>query len=188
MKKKIKIKKNNKEFELSVEKITSFTPLDLEDLCDASVETMKETMGFTLGQYTGESKLNKDKMQRYWEGVVLVPELILIVGKLDGTISGSLQIVKPSLSNISSTFSCTIENHFVAPWARGYGLSNLMLDMAEKEAKKLGFDIIKLSVRETRDRAIQVYEKRGYKKWGVLPKYEIDNGKVVKGFFYYKQL
>lgn len=188
MKKQITVHKNNKDATLSVERQKAFNPLDLEDLCDASMETMKETMGFTLGKYTGESKINKDKMQRYWEGVMLVPELVLIIGRLDGTISGSLQIAKPSPSNISASFSCTIENHFVAPWARGYGLSNLMLDFAEQEAKKLGFTIIKLSVRETRERAIKVYEKRGYKRWGTLPKYEYDQGKIVKGYFYYKEL
>ena len=188
MKKELQIRKGNKDFKLSVEKPKSINPVDLEDLCDASMETMKDTMGFTLGNYTGASKINKDKMQTYWEGVMLVPEIILILGRLDGTISGSLQLVRPPQSNISASFSCTIENHFVAPWARGYGLSNMMLDYAEQVAKENGFTLIKLSVRETRERAIKVYEKRGYKRWGVLPKYELDHGKIVKGFFYYKEL
>jgi len=64
----------------------------------------------------------------------------------------------------------------------------MMLDLAEEEAKKYEFDHIKLSVRKTREAAIKVYEKRGYKKWGTLPKYEYDKGKIVPGYFYYKDL
>ena len=57
-----------------------------------------------------------------------------------------------------------------------------------EEARVLGYSIIKLSVRETRPAAISVFEKRGYVKWGTLPKYELDQGKIVAGFFYFKEL
>ena len=64
----------------------------------------------------------------------------------------------------------------------------MMLDLAESEAKKQDFKHIKLSVRKTREAAINVYEKRGYIRWGTLPKYEYDNGEIVEGYFYYKDL
>jgi ribosomal protein S18 acetylase RimI-like enzyme len=175
------------ETKTSVEILQKLNSIDIEDICDATVDTMKETLGFNIGTQSIQA-MNREAITSYWEGVLLVPERVLIVGRLDGTIAGTLQIVKPSASNHTSSFSCSIDNHFVAPWARGHGLSNLMLERSELEAKRLGYSTVKISVRETRDAAIKVFEKRGYIKWGVLPKYELDQGKIVAGYFYYKEL
>lgn len=167
--------------------VKSLNEMELEDLCDTTVETMRDTSGFNIGTQAIDP-IEKAKLMSYWEGVLLVPERRLIIGRLDGTIAGSVQIIIPSPNNHTSQFACSIDNHFVAPWARGYGLSNLLLEHAEIEAKKLGISVVKLSVRETRPAAIAVFEKRDYIKWGVLPKYELDQGKIVAGYFYYKEI
>lgn len=172
---------------IKVEKLTSLSSMDIEDLIDATVDTMKETLGFNIGtQNIGP--LNRNKIANYWEGVLLVPERELFVGRLDGTVAGAAQLVKPAPSNATSKFACSLDNLFVAPWARGHGLSNLLLENVEKQATANKFEIIKVSVRETRESAIKLFERRGYKRWGVLPKYELDQGKVVSGYFYYKDL
>lgn len=167
--------------------VSSLNEMELEDLCDTTTETMRDTTGFNVGTQTIDP-IEKAKLMSYWEGVLLVPERRLIIGRLDGTIAGSVQIIIPSPSNHTSPFACAIDNHFVAPWARGYGLSNLLLECAEGEAKKLGISVLKLSVRETRPAAIAVFERRNYIKWGVLPKYELDQGQIVPGYFYYKEI
>jgi ribosomal protein S18 acetylase RimI-like enzyme len=172
---------------LQVSKIKNWNQMDIEDICDATIDTMKETMGFNIGTHDS-THAQRSSIISYWEGVVLVPERVLFVGRLDGTISGALQLLKPAPSNQTSSFSCSIDNLFVASWARGMGLSNLLLEAAEKEAKDLGFSLIKLSVRENRQSAIELFERRGYKKWGVLPKYEVNQGNIVAGFFYYKEI
>lgn len=171
----------------SVEILQKLNSIDIEDICDATVDTMKETLGFNIGTQNIQA-MNREAITSYWEGVLLVPERVLIVGRLDSTIAGTLQLVKPSASNHISAFACSIDNNFVVPWARGHGLSNMMLERAEQEAIRLGYKIIKISVRETREAAIKVFEKRGYTKWGVLPQYELDQGKIVAGYFYYKEL
>jgi ribosomal protein S18 acetylase RimI-like enzyme len=178
---------NNEKAKLTVEILQQLNSIDLEDICDASIETMKETLGFNIGTQYGVMQ-SRESISSYWEGVLLVPERVLIVGRIDGTIAGSLQIVKPSPNNHISQFSCAIDNYFVAPWARGNGLSDMMLEMAEKEAMRQSFSIIKISVRATREAAIRVFERRNYIKWGTLPKYELDQGKIVAGHFYYKEL
>jgi ribosomal protein S18 acetylase RimI-like enzyme len=172
---------------IEAQTIVTLNALELEDLCDATIATMQETSGFTIGTQSIDP-IEKAKIMSYWEGVLLIPERILIVGRFDGAIAGSVQVIIPSPNNHTSKFACSIDNHFVAPWARGHGLSNLLLECAEEEAKKRSLSVIKLSVRETRTAAIRVFEKRGYIKWGVLPKYEFDKGKVVAGYFYYKEL
>ncbi len=177
----------NGESKIEAALVKTLNEMELEDLCDTTVETIRDTNGFNVGTQTIDP-IEKSKLMSYWEGVLLVPERKLIVGTLDGTIAGSIQIVLPSPSNHISAFACSIDNHFVAPWARGYGLSNLLLECAEKEAKNLGLSIIKLSVRETRPAAIAVFEKRNYIKWGILPKYELDQEQIVAGYFYYKEI
>ena len=172
---------------ISVEKLKKFNVMDLEDICDATVDTMKETVGFNIGTQNIKEQ-QRDQIIKYWQGALLVPERSVFVGRLDGVIAGAVQLVKPSAGNHTSMFSCNLDNHFVAPWARGFGLSNAMLESAEIEARKLGFSIIRLSIRETSEAAIKVFEKRGYIRWGILPKYEIDQDRIVAGYFYYKEL
>lgn len=172
---------------IEVKKVTSLNSMDLSDLADATIATMNETLGFNVGT-SNINSIERSKISFYWEGVLLVPERLLFVAKLDGVIAGSVQLVLPSPSNQTSAFSANIDNHFVAPWARGHGLSNLLMEHAEAEAKKHGISILKLSVRETREAAIKVFEKRGFVQWGKLPKYELDQGKIVAGKFYYKEL
>ncbi|MFN5381613.1 MAG: GNAT family N-acetyltransferase [Alphaproteobacteria bacterium] len=175
------------ETKLLVERIEMLNAMDLSDITDITVATMEYTKGFNIGtQLTDYGKLSV--IQSYWEGVLLVPEIELFVGRMDGVIAGTLQLVKPSPSNQTSHFACVINNFFIAPWARGFGLSEMMMDAAEKEAKMLGFSLIKVSVRETREAALKVFERRGYVRWGVLPKYELDGGKIVPGIFYYKEI
>lgn len=175
------------ETKLSVERIEKLNSMDLSDITDITVATMEETKGFNIGtQLTDYAKLAS--IQSYWEGVLLVPEIELFICRMDGVIAGTLQVLKPSHSNQTSHFACVINNFFIAPWARGFGLSEMLMDAAEQEAKMLGFSLIKVSVRETREAAIKVFERRGYIRWGILPKYELDGGRIVPGIFYYKEI
>ena len=61
------------------------------------------------------------------------------------------------------------------------------IKFAENLAKK-NFNVITLDVRETQIRAIEIYEKNGYIKFGVNPFYATVSKKFVKGYYYYKQL
>lgn len=171
--------------EILVDKITEFKGNDLSDLCDAAESTVNDSQGFSIGF---NKFSDRSQVELYFKGVLLVPERELIVGRFDGAIAGSIQLVKPSISNVTSAFAASVDNHFVAPWARGFGLANSLLAAAEEEARKCGFSVIKLSVNATRDAAISLYENNGYKKWGVLDKYELYADQVVPGYFYCKDL
>lgn len=180
-------KSNPSHHKVAIEKILSLNTLELNELCDAAEATMKDTYGFNLG--TSHEYLNaRESLESYFKGVLLVPERILFVGKLDGTICGSIQLVMPSKSNKTSSFAANVDNHFVAPWSRGHGLASMLLQTAENEAKKQGISLIKLSVRANRSAAIALYEDKNYIKWGTLPEYEVSGNEVVPGHFYYKKL
>ena len=79
-------------------------------------------------------------------------------------------------------------SHFVAPWARGFGLAKEMIDVAEKKALELGSRFIHLDVRETQEAAIKLFELKGYKKWGINPYYAFVDGKNLKGHYFFKKL
>ena len=76
-------------------------------------------------------------MVDYWKGVLLVPERLLIVGKIDNVICGSIQLIKPARSNEAQSHLCNLTTFFIASWARGYGLARMLIQEVEKEAKKI---------------------------------------------------
>lgn len=166
-----------------IERITEFRHADLTELVQATEDAIREGIGFNWVVPPG-----KDILETYWKGVLVVPERVLFAGRLDGTLAGSVQLVKPGPSKETSAFCAALDAHFVAPWARGHGLAKMLLEAAEREARAQGFSVLRLSVRETQTRAIEVYEECGYKCWGTLPFYEFVNAQMIPGRFYYKNI
>jgi ribosomal protein S18 acetylase RimI-like enzyme len=171
-----------------VERLHQFQGNDLEELCLATEATLYDNFGFSMG-FGMSHKPSREELEKYFRGVLMVPERILIVGRVDRVIAGSIQLLKPPPSQKSIAFAAAIEGHFVVPWARGHGLASLLLDAAEQEAKSQGFSLLKLHLRASLDAAIRLYESREYRRWGTLDQYELDQGgKCVAGHFYCKEL
>lgn len=168
---------------IRVEKLTEFRHSDLSDMVSATEDAIREGIGFNWVLPPG-----RDILETYWKGVLVVPQRVLLGGRLDGTLAASIQLVKPGVTKETSSFAATLEAHFVAPWARGHGLAKALLQAAERQARADGFSVLKLSVRETQEPAISLYEESGYLLWGTLPTYEFVNAKMVPGKFYYKNL
>ncbi len=169
--------------EISVEKASQLSRGDLADLCDATVDAIREGIGFGWVRPPARQRL-----EIYWKGVLVVPERILFLGRLDGTVAGSVQLVTPAPSFEVGTFSAAIETHFVAPWARGHGLAKSLLDAVEAEARAQDRRVIRLDVRATQERAIALYESNGYVRWGTLDKYHLVDEQMIPGYFYVKDL
>ena len=168
---------------ISVERISQLGTADLDDLCRATSTAIGDGIGFNWLSAPGEEAL-----EAYWKGVLMVPQRMLFGGRLDGTLVASIQLIKPSKSKETSAFSAQIEGHFVAPYARGHGLAKSLLETAEREASAQGFTTLLLNVRETQRKAITLYRESGYLEWGVLPNYEIVNGSMVSGHYFFKEL
>jgi GNAT superfamily N-acetyltransferase len=171
----------------TIERLEEFKGSDIDDLCEALEDTMEDGLGFSIG-FKQLITPSREKLENYWKGTLLVPERELYVGRLDGVIAASIQLIKPAPSNQAQSFAVTAREHFVAPWARGHGLAKFLLAAAEDSAKTQGYKILKLEVRASQDGAIALYENLGYRKWGTLDKYEMVDGKYVAGNFYYKDL
>ena len=168
---------------LGVDVVTRFEPGDLHDICDAAESAIDAGGGFGWLRAPERTAL-----ENYWKGVLVVPDRILIVARIDGTICGAAQLVRPPPNNEAQAFAVQLEHAFIAPWARGHGLARLLMEKAEVLARNEGYDVITLDVRATQKRAIRLYETHGYVRWGRNPFYARVEGKPVAGLYYWKDL
>ncbi len=173
---------------IKIETLHQVSDTDLNDLCEATESTMNDKqVSFNIGMSRTRVP-SREQLEMYWRGVRMVPEREIIIGRIDGVIAASIQLVKPTPGNQTSAFSGTVDRHFVAPWARGHGLAKALIREAENRAREAGLSVLKLSVRDNLDAAIRLYESLGYKRWGTLDKYEMIDGKMYAGHFYYIDL
>ena len=156
---------------------------DLAELCDAAAAAIVDGAGFGW-----VNPPQPEAFERYWRGVTVVPERVLFVGRLDGVVAGSVQLVSAPPQKEAWRLSCLVDTHFVAPWARGHGLARLLLEAVEAEALARGFRVMNLSVRVTQEAAIALYESLGFERWGTHPKYAHVAGEPVAGHYYCKEL
>ena len=166
-----------------VEWLRAFLPGDLDILCDATEKAIEVGLGFDWVRSP-----RRELLERYWQGVLIVPDRDLLIGRFDSVIAGTAQMLKPSGNNESGKFNVVMTSFFVAPWARGHGLARDMISEFENQARKLGYTQISLDVRETQYAAIALYEGAGYKRWSMKDRYARVNGKYIKGFFYTKDI
>jgi ribosomal protein S18 acetylase RimI-like enzyme len=163
--------------------MTEFEDDDLDDICEATEQAIKVGIGFDWIDPPA-----RDRLEAYWRGAMLVPERELLVGRYNGTIAGTAQMVRPAPNNEAGARNVTLNSFFVAPWARGHGLARSMLAEFEKRARELGFRQISLDVRETQEGAIALYENAEFQRWGTKPNYAQVGGTFIRGFFYTKDL
>ena len=69
--------------------ISSLNNADIEELCDSTEDAILVDGGFGW-----INPPQRKKLVDYWKGVLLVPERLLIVGKIDNVICGSIQLIK----------------------------------------------------------------------------------------------
>ncbi len=168
---------------LTVEQIERLKGAELDDLCEAAELAIRSGGGF--GWLTPPAR---EAMERYWRGVLAVPERTLFIGRVDGVIAGSAQLVRPARNNEAQSMAVHATTVFLAPWARGHGLARLILQALEAKARQQGFAIVNIDVRETQAGAIALCEALGYTLWGTHPRYARVEGSFVPGRFYFKDL
>ncbi len=166
-----------------VERALELDDDDLQALCEAADAAIIEGGGFGWVKSPGRLALTS-----YFRGVLLVPERELFIGRLNGTIVGSAQLVRPPRNNEAQAFAATLMHAFIAPYARGHGLARLMTQRVEDGARALGYQVLNLDVRESQEPAIRLYESLGYQRWGEHPAYARVGGRTIRGLYYTKLL
>ena len=168
---------------LAVEIATTIVEHDLQDLCEATNAAIIEGGGFGWVQQQDRAVL-----ARHFRGVLLVPDRLLFLARLDGVVVGSAQLVRPPRNNEAQAFAAQLTAVYIAPYARGFGLARLLLARVEEHAAGMGFRVLNLDVRETQESAIALFEALGYVRWGTHPAYARVDGRTVAGHHYYKLL
>ena len=168
---------------ISVDTISELSDVDLADLCNITEQAIQAGGGFGWLRVPTREILNQ-----YWQKIIDDHLNNLIVGRLNGVIAGTLQLSYEAPNIESRKNIAQIKRHFVAPWARGYGLAKSMIDFSEQKAKEENIKSIQLAVRETQDAAIQLFTNKNYKVWGENPFYAFINGSFIKGIYFYKNL
>lgn len=166
-----------------VEIVDKLSRGDLSDLCQAANDAIKAGGGF--GWLTPPAR---DAMEIYWKGVLLVPDRSLIVGRLDGVIVGSAQLVRPTRNNEAQAHTALLTTSFMAPWARGHGLARMIAIAVEDCARAKGVRVLNLDVRETQEAAITLYRSLGYHEIGRHPHYARVGNEYVAGLYFWKDL
>ena len=172
-----------KKIAIKVEILKTISDLDLADLCNITEQAIKAGGGF------GWLKVpTRDKLNKYWKGLVVVQNRVLIVGRLNKAIAGTLQLSLQPTNNEAQKNIVNITSHFVAPWARGYGLAKNMIDYSEVVAKENQGSLIQLDIRESQEAAIQLFKSKGFIQWGKNPNYAFVEGLTIKGLYFYKKI
>ena len=169
--------------ETAIERLTDFDGNDLADLCDATAAAIAAGGGFGW-----LAPPIHDVMEAYWRGVLLIPGRHLFVARVDGVIAGSAQLSQPPRSAEARSHAASVATFFVSPWARGHGLAPDLLEACEVLARKEGYVVLNLDVRETQTRAIQIFESRGYRCWGKDERYARVGGKYISGLYFQRDL
>jgi ribosomal protein S18 acetylase RimI-like enzyme len=167
----------------SVEAVDKLKAGDLSDLCDAADAAIRDGGGFGWVRPPA-----REVMERYWRGVLAVPLRSLFVGRLDGVIAASIQLIRQPPNNEAQAFSAHVASAFTAPWARGHGLAQSLVMAAERMAREEAIAVLQLDVRETQGAAIRLYKSLGYKHWGTNPAYARVDGRLLQGHYFAKVL
>ncbi len=168
---------------ISVDTLKKLSAVDLADLCNITEQAINAGGGFGWLRVP-----TREVLHQYWNKITDDKLSNLVVGRLNGVIAGTLQLSYEAPNIESRKNIAQIKRHFVAPWARGYGLAKSMIDFSEQKAKEDNIKSIQLAVRETQDAAVQLFTSKDYKIWGENQYYAYINGSFIKGIYFYKNL
>jgi ribosomal protein S18 acetylase RimI-like enzyme len=100
---------------------------------------------------------------------------VLVVVERDGVILGYALVALRSGSALARLYSIAL-----VPEASGTGLGARLLDAAEQAAAERGATAMRLEVRADNASAIRLYDRRGYRRFGLLPSYYEDGQDALR--------
>ena len=137
---------------------------------DALIENRIATVGQTdfLAAYPEEISLTHDDEENWILSFLEDKNTFLLVAEVGGKIAGTAYVVHAAQGikyRHRAGFGISILKSF---W--GNGLGSALVSRAVKLAKDTEFERLELGVFADNERAIRLYEKSGFKKYGEVPK------------------
>ncbi|QHM91503.1 1-(5-phosphoribosyl)-5-[(5-phosphoribosylamino)methylideneamino]imidazole-4-carboxamide isomerase [Acetobacter pasteurianus] len=166
-----------------VQRILNLEEDDLQALCEAVDASILDGGGFGWLQPQGRQVL-----ERYFRGLLLVPERMLFVIRHNGVIVGCAQLVRSARNNELQAMCVTLAHLFIAPYAQRQGLGTALLHEVENAARSMGFRIMNTEVPETQEGAIALFRKAGFLHWGTHPLYTRLGDTYLRGLYFTKSL
>ena len=129
-------------------------------------------------------------LSAYWSGVLASvaagPRLLLVARDDTGRIVGSVQLEFAQKSN--ARHRCELQKLTVLRSHRGRRLGFTLLQSAEAAARAEGRTLIVLDT-STTGNALNLYDRCGYTRAGVIPRYATDpDGTLIDTVVYYKEI
>ena len=108
---------------LSADRVSTLSDDDMQALCEATNAAILDGGGFGWVTSPGRRVL-----EQYFRGILLVPERALFVGRLDGSIVGATQLLRPARNNEAQAMAATLMHSFIAPYSGGQALARLLTE------------------------------------------------------------
>lgn len=146
--------------------LKSATAEEAEAICEHRYRTSGET--HFMARYPEEGRLNTEKMKEGLKQMEEDPQNFLVTAYLDGKIIGDAGVTK-----LRELMKYRHRAYFGMSILKEYcelGLGSAMMENAIAQAKENGFEQMELGVFEDNPRAIHLYEKYGFEKYGVQPR------------------
>lgn len=153
--------------------IRSATKSDAYSFCQHRFITSGET--YFLARYPEECSFDIADMEQKLLQIQNSPCDFMITAFLENEVVGNLSVARlQSFMKYChrASIGISIQNQYC-----NMGLGRTMIDYAVKQAKANGFEQLELGVFEDNDEAIRLYEKFGFRQYGIQPRaFKLKNG------------
>jgi ribosomal protein S18 acetylase RimI-like enzyme len=153
-------------------------------LCEILIDCVEH--GASVGFLAPLDPAEADAYWRRVERAVAEGRCVLLVASLaDGTVDGTVQLDVDTLPN--QPHRGTVSKLLVDPAARRQGLGEALMAGLERAALEAGRWLLTLDT--ATDAAERLYERMGWKRAGVFPRYALNpDGTLTDTALYWKQL
>lgn len=154
-------------------------PVAPED-AQTMLEYLKITAGETdyLARYSDEVTYTMEQEQTIIAGKISNPREVFMLVEVDGHFAGNCSVnqVSPKRKFVHrASFGIALYKEF---W--GLGIGSILIKRAISFAKELGYKQLELEVVSENRRAISLYEKNGFVKYGECPRsMRLDDGRYL---------
>ncbi len=135
-----------------------------------AIEYMKVTAGETdfLVRYPEEVKISEEKERGFLQWMVDSEWELMIVAEVDGEFVGTSSF-SPAGGKMRNRHRCSMGIALMEKvWGQGIGTA--MFEILFEKAKEAGYVQMELDVVARNERAIALYEKMGFEKFGTRPR------------------
>ena len=135
-----------------------------------AIEYMKITAGETdfLVRYPEEVQIPEEKERGFLQWMVDSERDLMLIAEIDGELVGTGSF-SPAGGKMRNCHRCSIGiAMFRKVWGQGIGTA--MFEILFDKAKEVGYEQMELEVVARNERAIALYEKMGFEKFGIRPR------------------